>query len=68
MDATRQKDNLVAHKSSVRMSGVKNPTNPRSADPAHGIAMKDIGEVLSSLGTTLAGLAEEEAAARIEKH
>jgi len=49
------------------MSG-KNPANPRPADPAHEVAMKDSAEVLLSLGTSTAGLTEEEAAARLEKY
>ena len=42
-------------------------TNQRSTDLAHEAAMKEASEVLQSLGTTNAGLSEEEAARRLEE-
>ncbi|HVV71010.1 MAG TPA: cation-transporting P-type ATPase, partial [Verrucomicrobiae bacterium] len=50
------------------MSGVKSPTNLRASDPANAFAVKDSADVLQSLGTSLAGLTEDEVAARLEKH
>jgi P-type Mg2+ transporter len=48
--------------------GTKNSTEQRTADPAHEGALKEGAEVLQSLNTNLAGLSEEEAAARLEQY
>ena len=50
------------------MANQKNLNNPRPADPAHEVAAKDAAEVLQQLDVSSAGLKEEEAAARLEKH
>jgi Mg2+-importing ATPase len=50
------------------MPGQKNSGNPRAADAAHEVALKESAEVLQMLGTSPNGLTEEEAAARLEKY
>ncbi|HWV99118.1 MAG TPA: magnesium-translocating P-type ATPase [Candidatus Acidoferrum sp.] len=50
------------------MSGQKNANSQRPAELAHEAASKDAAEALQVLGTSLAGLTEEEAAARLEQY
>jgi Mg2+-importing ATPase len=50
------------------MPAVTNPTNASQSDLAPDAAIKDSAEVLRSLGTSPAGLTEEEAAARLEQY
>ena len=45
-----------------------NSTNQKTADLVHEAAMEEVAAVLQRLGTSLAGLSEEEAAARLEKY
>ena len=46
----------------------KYTSNPRTVEPAHEAALKDSAEVLQWLETSLNGLTEEEAAARLEQY
>ncbi len=50
------------------MPGPKTNNNQRASDQAHEAAIKESAELLQALGTTPAGLAEEEAAARLEQY
>jgi Mg2+-importing ATPase len=50
------------------MPDLKNLTNERASDLAGTAAAKESAEVLESLGVSLTGLTEEEAAARLEKY
>jgi Mg2+-importing ATPase len=50
------------------MPGQKNSSSQRASEFGHEAATKDGAEVLQSLNTSLAGLTEEEAAARLEQY
>jgi len=50
------------------MSSPKTPSNTRAADVAHEVALKESAEVLQSLGCSLSGLTEEEAARRLAEY
>ena len=50
------------------MPVLKNNTQNRGPDLAHEAALKESADVLQALGTSLNGLTEEEAAARLEKY
>ncbi|MGO8674710.1 MAG: magnesium-translocating P-type ATPase [Limisphaerales bacterium] len=49
------------------MSDPKNSTSPRGTEPIQEAAMRESGDVLQQLGTSAAGLAEEEASGRLER-
>ena len=50
------------------MPDPRNSTNPKAPDLVHDAAVEEAAAVLQRLGTSLTGLSEEEAAARLEKH
>ena len=50
------------------MADLKNSTNQKAADFVHDAAVEEAAAVLQRLGTSLSGLSEEEAAARLEKY
>jgi P-type Mg2+ transporter len=50
------------------MPATKTSSHPRTTELAHEMATKDSAEVLQGLNTSLSGLSEEEAAARLEKY
>ena len=50
------------------MPALTSPNNVRQSNLAPDAATKDSAEVLRSLGTSPAGLTEEEAAARLEQY
>ena len=50
------------------MADLKNSTNQKASDFVHEAAVEEASAVLQRLGTSLAGLSEEEAAARLEKY
>jgi Mg2+-importing ATPase len=50
------------------MADLKNSTNQKAADFVHDAAVEEVSAVLQQLGTSLSGLSEEEAAARLEKY
>ena len=50
------------------MADLKNSTNPKAADFVHDAAVEEASAVLQGLGTSLSGLSEAEAAARLEKY
>jgi Mg2+-importing ATPase len=50
------------------MADLKNSTNPKAADLVHDAAVEEASAVLQRLGTSLSGLSEEEASARLVKH
>lgn len=50
------------------MPGSKSNNGQRAPDPTHEAALKEGAEVLQALGSSLAGLSEEESAARLEQY
>ena len=50
------------------MPDLKNPNSPSAPDPLREAAMKEIADVLQSLGTGPNGLTEEEATTRLAQH
>src|ERR1039457_806182 len=64
--ATQVGQSLTAHREF--MPAVTNPNDASQSDLAPAVAIKDSAEVLRSLGTSPAGLTEEEAAARLEQY
>src|ERR1017187_7690412 len=50
------------------MADLKNSTNQKASDFVHDAAVEEASAVLQRLGTSPAGLSEEEAAARLEKY
>ncbi len=50
------------------MADLKNSTNQKASDFVHDAAVEEASAVLQRLGTSLSGLSEEEASARLEKY
>jgi len=68
VDSDEESDNLDARSRKSSMASPKNSSNQRVADIASEVAVKEGAEVLQLLGTSAAGLTEEDAATRLEKH
>ncbi len=68
MDGSRGKDNVWLQPFIDFMPGVASINSSGNSDLARDAATKESAEVLQILGTTVAGLTEEEAAARLEQY